>query len=66
MQQFLPVESLLEPFDDGFVALAVVDNGVAFAAVDELLDVVSGAAGDGDDGVNVGFDGELKGVGAYG
>jgi hypothetical protein len=66
MQQFLALESFLEAFDDGFVAFAVVDDGVAFAAVDELLNVVAGAAGDGDDGVDVGLDGELKGVGAYG
>ena len=66
MQQFLPLEGFSEAFDDGGVAFAVVDDGVAFAAVEELLDVVFGAAGDGDDRVNVRFDGELQGVGAYG
>lgn len=66
MQQFLAVERFGEALDDGGVAFTVVDDGVAFAAVDELLDVVFGAAGDGDDGVDVGFDGELQGVGPYG
>ena len=66
MQQFLPAQRFSQAFDDGGVAFAVVDDGVAFAAVDEFLDVGLGAASDGEDGVDVGFDGELQGVGAYG
>jgi hypothetical protein len=66
VQKLCAVEGSLEAFNDGFVAVAVVDDRVAFAAVDELLDVRLRAARDGDDGVDVGFDGELKGVGADG
>jgi hypothetical protein len=66
VQQLLAVERFFEAFHDGFVAVAVVDDRVAFAAVDEFLDVRLGAAGDGDDGVDVGFHGELQGVGADG
>jgi hypothetical protein len=66
VQQFLAVESFLEAFDNGFVAGAVIDDRVAFAAVDELLDVGLGATSDGDERVDVGFDGELEDVGADG
>ena len=66
VQKLCAVEGFFEAFDDGFVAVAVVDDRVAFAAVDELLDVRLRAARDGDDGVDVGFDGELEGVGADG
>lgn len=59
-------EGGLDPFDDGLVAAAVVDDGVAFGAVEELFDVRLGAARDGDDGVDVGFRGQLQGVATYG
>ena len=62
VQQFCTVEGFFEALDDGFVAASVVDDRVALAAVDELLDVRLGAAGDGDDGVDVGFHGELESV----
>jgi hypothetical protein len=62
VEQLLAVESFLQALYDGFIALAVVDDCVALAAVDELLDVILGTASDCDDWVDVGLDGELESV----
>lgn len=57
-----PVQTGSHLFSHGFVALAVVNNRVALASVNQPLHMLLGATGDADEGVNVGTFGELNGV----
>lgn len=66
VQQLLALQRVFEALHDGFVAGAVVDDRVALAAVDELLDVRLRAARNGDQRVDVGFQRELESVVADG
>lgn len=56
----------LELLDELRLALAVVDDDVALLAGDERFDKGNAAAGDADQGVDIGELGELNGVGADG
>lgn len=47
------MQSFFDTLHDGVGPGAVVDDDVAFGAVDELLDVCGAAAGNGDNRVNV-------------
>ena len=53
------MKRLFQVFNNGRVVSAVVDDGVAFGAIEEFLNMCLGAAGDADEGVDVGAEGEL-------
>ncbi len=57
-----PLERLFESRKHGLLAVAVVNHHVSLRGINEILDVVGRAAGDGQDRMDVAASGKLQGV----